>query len=270
MQKLIYIAFLSVSVFATISASAQNRPFDKFKFEDGGYTLAGVFEHYKDHPVQKEVGEFYTEDIDVLNEIKRAWNFPRPQKLYACGYHYYVVLLKDGKKVDDLSINLECNQVVTGKGSRYFRNQLLTSFSARFRPLFQRSSDFLNVAEARSYWQKSIADGAFVFAYPPNWLKYEGTFRFRSQCPSKDKNCYYSGHDAEVLMQVRSGISSAYPGEPFELKTSGGSSTGEVFFEITCNRSLEEKFGLFDRWNKEMFGKWQPFPLTLDSYWKVK
>lgn len=270
MQKLIYTIFLSVSVFAAISASAQHRPFDKYKFEDGGYTLAGVFGHHNDHPVQKEVGEFYTDDIGVLNAIKRSWNFPKPQKLYACGYHYYIVLLKDGKRVDDVAINLECNQIVTDKGSRYFRSQLLTSFAARLKPIFHRSDEFRTVAEARRYWQKSIADDAFVYAYPPKWLTYEGTFRFRSQCPLRDKSCYQFGQDTEVLMKARDRIANAYPGEAFELKTSGGSSTGEVFFEITCNRSLEEKFDLFDRWNKEMFGRWQPFPLTLDSYWKVK
>lgn len=263
--------YLAALAFVTTSiqiASAQFRPFERYNFEEGGYLLAGVFEHHDDHAVQKKLGEFYVDDKEVLKSIQKAWNFPREQKIYACGYHYYVVLLKNGKRVDDLAINLDCQQIVTDKGSRYFDARLLTRFSTQLKPLLHKTNEFRSVDEARDYWNKAISDSSFVYARPPKWLKYDGSFRFRSQCPTKNENCHQFGKDADILAEVRAKIIAEYPDEPFELITSGGSGTGEIYFEITCNRSLEAKFDIFDRWNREIFGKWAPFHLYLDSYWK--
>ena len=79
-----------------------------------------------------------------------------------------------------------------------------------------------------------------------------------------------TGRDGEILANVRDKIGSSYPGEKFALRTNGGTSAGEVFFEIQCDMSLESKFNVYDRWDKEAFGKWQPYPLVLRSYWKRK
>jgi hypothetical protein len=255
-------------VAAQKAASAQYRPFDRFNFEDGGYTLLGIFEHHDDHPVQKKVGEFYTDNITVLNAVKKAWNFPRTQAMHACGYHYNIVLLHKGKRVEDLSINLDCKEVVTDKGSRLFDSSLLTRFSTRFTHLFSRSSNFSSIEAARDYWFRMRQNDDFVYAFEPEWLKYEGSFRFRTQCPKETKDCYMFGRDGEILAAVREKIARSYPGEKFELKSSGGSSDGEAFFEIECDGSLEAKFDVYDRWNKEHFGKWEPFALELRSYWK--
>lgn len=269
-----FISFYLINLVFFLSAaqasSAQYRPFEKYNFEDGGYTLVGIFEHHSDHTLQKKVGEFYTDELTLLNAIKKAWNFPKNQKMYACGYHYSVVLLRDGLRVDDLSINLDCNQVVTEQGSRVFKPSLLTMFSARFKPLFSRTDEFASVGKAREYWTQIKEDPNFVYAYEPRWLTYEGSFGFRTQCPKGSSDCYMTGRDGEILANVRDKIGSSYPGEKFALRTNGGTSAGEVFFEIQCDKSLESKFNVYDRWDKEAFGKWQPYPLVLRSYWKRK
>ena len=38
--------------------------------------------------------------------------------------------------------------------------------------------------------------------------------------------------------------------------------------EIICNKSLSDKFDLFERDNNEYFGKWSSFSLDLQTYWK--
>jgi hypothetical protein len=241
---------------------------EKYNFEAGGYTLVGVFEHHDDHSVQKAVGEFYTDNISVLNAIKRAWNFPRTQAMHACGYHYFISLLRNGKRVDGFSINLDCNEIITEKGARFFDSTLLTKFSTSLAPLIARHSEFSTIGEARRYWEQSNADKYFVFAYEPKWLKYEGSFRFRVPCPESNKACYTLENEKIFVEQIRKNIESAFPAEKFDLKPSGGSSAGEIFVEITCNRSLESKFTIYDRWDKEHFGKWAPFSLALYTFWK--
>jgi hypothetical protein len=254
--------------FSAQTLSAQYRPFEKYNFDEGGYILVGVFEHHSDHPVQKSVGEFYTDDVALLNAIKEAWNFPREQRMYACGYHYHLLLMRQGTKLNELSINLECNEVVTDTGSRVFDSSLLTRFSSRLQKLVSRSDEFPSIEKAREYWKQIKQDEDLVYAYEPEWLEYEGSFRLKVQCPAEDRDCYKFGRDDTILAAVREKITTSYPGEKFEVSTTGGTSAGEAFIEIKCNKTLESKFDIYDRWNKEAFGKWQPFHLYLRSYWK--
>ena len=263
-----FVVWLASILFLVSITNGQNRPLERFAFEDGDYTLVGVFEHHSDHPVQKKVGEFYTDDITVLNAIRQAWNFPRKQNMYACGYHYYIALLHNGEKVDDLLINLECNEIVTDQGSRYFDSSLLLRFAPRLKHLSSKTSSFGSIEEARLYWDQIKREKEFVFAYEPEWLKYEGRFQFQTSCPDNDRDCYFTGHDKEILLAVRRKIETAYPNEKFELRSNGGTSNGDIFFEIQCNGSLESKFDIYDRWGKKYSGKWQPYPLHLSSFWK--
>lgn len=259
---------IALFVVSATTACAQYRPFDKYDFDEGGYALIGVFENYSDHPVQKSVGEFYTDDVALLNEIKRVWSFPREQVMHACGYHYHVMLIRHGTKVNELSINLECNEVVTALGSRVFDSSLLTKFSSRLQKLVSRSEEFPSIEKAREYWTRIKQDQNFVYAYEPQWLEYEGSFQFQVQCPAEDPNCYMSGRDESLLAEVRKKITVAFPEEKFEIRSTGGTSDGEAFVEIKCNKSLEAKFDIYDRWNGEGFGRWKPFHLELRSYWK--
>lgn len=253
---------------SAITACAQYRPFEKYNFDEGDYTLIGVFVHHKDHAVQKKVGEFYTSDIEVLKAIQKTWNFPRKQAMHACGYHYNILLLNNGEKVESLSINLECNEIITEKGSRYFDPSVMTNISNRVNKLITQSDEFASIQEAREYWQRIKQDENFVYALRPEWLDFEGRFRFRVQCPEGITDCYMSGRDEAVLESVRKKISTTYPSEKFEIRTSGGTSDGEAFIEIKCDKSLESKFDVYDRWNKDAFGRWAPFHLALRSYWK--
>ena len=86
---------------------AQTAPLAKHNFNDGGYVFVGIFSHHDDHPLQKQLGEFYTDDVATLNLLKSAWRFTKPQYDYACGYHYQFLILKDGVTQDSFVVNLE-------------------------------------------------------------------------------------------------------------------------------------------------------------------
>jgi hypothetical protein len=129
--------------------------------------------------------------------------------------------------------------------------------------------EFDSVTQARAFLEKLRKDQYFIYARPARWLIFEGEFRFKTRCPSDlGNNCYYIEHEEELVSKLRKEISKMFPAEAFELKASGGSSDGDVFVTVKCDRSLEEKFNLYDRWNRTGFGKWQPYHLTLNWYSK--
>jgi hypothetical protein len=244
---------------------SQFRPFEKYKFEDGGYSVIGVFEHFSDHPVQKRVGEFYTDDVTVLNALKKSWVFSRPQNQYACGYHYVISVLRNGEVLDDFAINLECHELALGDRSFYFDWTNLEDFAGRFKPLFHRRDEFNSVSEARDFWKMAHSNEDFVYAWQPKWLEFEGEFQIMVKCGSATPACFKKGDT--MLPQLRDNISKFYPDESFDLKASGGGG-GYLFVLIRCNHSLEKRFDLYKRFGETGFGKWQPYPLTLSSYWK--
>ncbi len=254
----------------TMPCLGQAAPFEKYHFEDGGYTFLGIFSHHDNHPLQKKMGEFYTDDLPVLNAIKKAWKFKKPQYQHACGYHYQIILQKNGESIDSWPINLECNEMVTEQGSVYFDLKKLQMFAPKFKHLRAERREFVTASEARRFLAEAKRAEAFIYAWPPRWLIYEGEFQFGMKCPADlGKDCYMTAMADKLESRLREELSSKYPGESFELKASGGSSNGDVFVRIKCTKSLEEKFDIYDRWGKTAFGKWEPYHLTLTFYRKA-
>jgi hypothetical protein len=259
-RPIIVLFFLTL---AAASNLAQSKLLGKYHFEDGGYTFIGIFAHMDDHPLQRKMGEFYTDDIAVLNALKKAWVFRRPQKIYACGYHYYVMLLKNGSPVEEFAINLSCEELVANGRSLVFDLNKLDAFSSRVKPLHRKIDHLPSVAAAREYWTKIHSDPNLVYADEPKWLGFEGEFSFKVPCEAQVTNCLDTF--AKIKPKLQAQISDAYPGERFSLRSSGGS-TGKISIDIETNKSLEEKFSLFDR--SAYSGKWKPYILDLCSYWK--
>jgi hypothetical protein len=264
-----WVLAIILSALCAITTFSQKSLFEKYRFEDGGYTLAGIFAHHSDHPIQKKVGEFYTDEIAVLNGIKKAWVFTEPQNQHACGYHYYFLVLKDGEEIDSFPVNLECKELVTANGSVYFDGKRLEMIASKLKPLRKEKQEFSSAAEARAFLTKVKKEQGFIYAWPPRWVEFEGEFRFGTKCPAElGNNCYYTEHETELVSRLRKEISQKFPGEVFELKAGGGSSNGDAFVIVKSNKSLEEKFDLYDRWNRTGFGKWEPYHLSLNWYSK--
>ncbi len=254
-------------VFFTTQMYGQTAPLDKYHFKDGGYIFMGTFSHHSDHPLQKKLGEFYTDEIQVLNELKKSWRFSRPQKDYACGFHYNFLILRNSVVQDSFVVNLECNQLRTSDRSLYFDLKKLNSFSSKFKKLHREFKEFKSISEARVYLETLNTNPNFVYFEKPRWKEFEGEFRFNTKCPTPDKSCNTDFKKIKPILENE--ISARYAGEKFRLEESGGSSNGDLFVTVKCNKSLEEQFTLYDRWNKQAFGKWEPYYLGLYSYFTV-
>lgn len=242
--------------------------FGKYSFEEGGFVLLGLQAHHTDHKISKSLGNFYTDDIAVLNSIKASWRFPKPGPAHACGYHYNILLYRNGVVLGGAAINLDCNEIATKEGSYIFDGRLLSTLKNRVKPLFVEEKEFPSVGEARNYWYKINADPRFVYAQRPAWLDHEGTFVFEVPCDASDGDC--SSITTDRLEKLRVQISNAYPDEEFVLEPNGGVTDRESFVRIRCNKSLEEKFTIYPRFDNVGFGKWEPYSPWLYSFWKSK
>ena len=213
------------------------------------------------------LGEFYTNDTAVLNAIKKEWIFKKPSPQYSCGYHYNILICKNGLVVESFSINLNCNEIATDKGYFYFETRQLRMFKDSFKKPFSKEVIFSSLTEARNYRAKILKDSLLIITQTPNWTKFEGEFEFSYKCKEGTKTCMEKEDSLKIV--IKSEILKAYPREDFELSDRGGSWT-EIDQIISCNKSLSDKFKLFYRDTDGYFGKWKPYELSLRAYWTTE
>jgi len=237
---------------------AQKKLFGKYNFDEGGYAIVGLFSESDPNELRREMGEFYSDDINILNEFKKTWVFSKESPMYACGYHYNIELVHKGVVLESFSINLNCNVIATDYGYFFFDNNKLAQFKSRVSKLKKKQHSFSSITEGKNFIAEIKKDKNLLFVYQPIWTQFEGRFTFTYQNPDKKDD------DKVVKKRLNAQIKKIYPKEEFILDQVMWGTGGEYEFDITCNKSLFNKFTVYPK--KE---SWNPFPLQLYSYWKL-
>jgi hypothetical protein len=186
--------------------------------------------------------------------------FKKPSPQYACGYHYVVSVCRNGLPIESFHINLNCNLIVTDKGYFFFDAKKLRMFKSKLSKPVAKREKFSSVAQARASRDKILSQKDLIMTYTPAWTKYEGEFSFTYTCKKGSGDCLEQ--ETKLLKQLTQEINKAYPAETFELNGVGGSNT-ELFVNVKCNKTLADRFKLYPlNWKK-----WEPYQLTLTSYW---
>ena len=243
----------------------QTQLLGKYDFEKGGYCLLGLRSSSDRNGLADSIGEFYTDDIKVLNAIKKEWTFKKPSPKYACGYHYTVIICKKGQEIESFSINLNCNEIATNRGYFYFDASKLRMFKSNFKKPFRKVEMPTTLTEARNYRTQILSKPTLIYTPDPIWIKYEGTFKFTFVCAKGSGDCL--DNEKKILAELTSEIAKKYPGEKFEIEGRGGSSE-DLIVEVKCNRSLADKFKLYKR--DLEYDKWESFSINFSTYWTIK
>jgi hypothetical protein len=164
--------------------------FEKFDFEKGNYAVVGLKWHDQRHQLQKELGNFYTDDIDVLVELKQKWLTGEPSPMFACGYHFGVFVVKDGKELESFFINVEegCNTVATEYGHFYFDPQKIIEFKDKFKKPIYKKIKFDTLQDGRNCIESLYNNDDLLMFLTPEWIEYDGEFRFWVDCNYGDYN----------------------------------------------------------------------------------
>lgn len=248
-----------------VAARADGKPLPllgEHDFTAGGYSLIGLNWGRPRHPVQKQLGEFYVDDPALLKELKTMWVTAGPAPMYACGYHYTILLVREGRPVEDFSINLEteCGTVVTDTGSYRFDAALLTRLADRYRKPVVEQREFASLAEARDYLASLAGNERLLLMPDPQWRVYDGEFRLMLPCPDHG---YDEAKVNGCIGGLRAEIKAKYPGETFDLSEAGSSGDDLILIEMKSSRTLHDHFDLYDDdW------KWRDYDPALTLYWK--
>ena len=230
---------------------------NKYPFEKGGYALVGLLSESDPNDLQNELGEFFTDDINVLNEFKKSWTFSKESVKYASSYHYIICVTQNGNIVESFGVNLNNNVITSGNGYYYFDSKKLAQFKNQVKKPKADFRSFNSLSEGRDCFFRMIKDKNLLLAYYPVWMHYEGKFTFIFK--SSDQKMDAEGIEKRVTSDIKKNL----PHQPFQINLLTYSTIGEYEFEITCNKDLFDQFNLYPK-EKD----WEPFEVGLITYWK--
>ncbi len=249
-MKRILLPILLLIFYPTVVLSLQEQNpngyvhlFDKYDFNKGNYSIVGIVWHDQRHELQKTIGNFYIDDIQVLNEIKDSWITEKPSPFYACGYHFGIFVIQDGYEIESFFINVEkdCNTVVTEYGQFYFDPSKIRMLKDKFKKPVLKRMRFNSCQEGRNYINALDKNNKYLMYLKPRWINYDGEFRFYIHC---DQIEFDNPVSQQCLNSANDRISKMFPKELFVLEQSG-SSSGQILITMKCKKELYDKFDLY-------------------------
>lgn len=261
MIRLLCCTFLCLAVNITY---CQTAVFNDFNFEEGGYALVALRSKAQKNSLADSLDYWYTDDVAVLNEFKKEWVFNVPGKMRACGYHYEIVLTKNGLPLKYLYLNIDCAEIVVDKSYFYFDAEKLRKFKNKVKKLRSVEKTFETVQEARNYRNNILKNSTLLLVEAPLWTKYDGMFEFGYYCKNPEV-CLGNWKAFEQLF--REELESHYPNEKFELKLNGGYEH-DIYLQVVCNKNLGQIYKLHNR--DPAKEAWEPYKdIQLTSWWKA-
>lgn len=166
----IIFAFLITSIFG------QTQLLSEYDFDKGGYYILGQFYGADPHPLTDSIGEFYSNDITILNKLKHDWIFYKPLEFTSfCAYDYEIFICREGKILTSFAVNLDCEEIVTRKGSFDFNARLLRPFYGKLKKLYIKEHSFTTVQEARSFRKSILNAPTLIMTSAPAWINEENS-----------------------------------------------------------------------------------------------
>lgn len=241
---------------SSTGTEAQTGIFSKYGFEKKGYAIVGLAAGARPNFLQEALGEFYTDDIAVLNDFKKNWVFTKKAPPNTCGNHYSIQLTHHGIIVEDWMINLECKVITTDKGSFFFDPIKLERLTGRLKKPIVRKDHFPGKKEGIRFIDSVKRLPGLLLVFQPFWTRFEGTFAFTYTPAGKTSPAV-----AEKNLDTQ--IKKKYPGQKFILFRLADPGNGAYAFQLICDKKLYNAFTLYPKNNN-----WKEYTRELTSVWK--
>jgi hypothetical protein len=256
MKKNIFILILLIESFLSFGQVAL---FKEYDFNKGGYRILGIKNDITPKGLEDTIGDFYTDDISVLNLLKKEWIFEKSISPCACGFHYSVYVCKNGIELESFGINLFYKVIETNKGTFYFDSKKLRKLKNRLKKPIVESNEFSAISEARNERKQKLTSQNLILIETPDWLEYEGEFSISYNCPTEIGDCL--NNEKNILSQITDFLKKKFPNLKFELVCFGGSAT-DIYIKVKCDKKFADLFVFYPL----IINEWKFYNLELISY----
>ena len=220
--------------------------------------IVGLLSENDSYDVHRQLGEFYTDDIEVLNQLKEAWVFTETSTAYFCDYYYTIELRHSGKVLETFEVNLACNVIETDSGYFYFDAAKLLTLKDHFKKANKKRQVFNTIQEGKKYLSKISMDKDLLLVIDPVWLKFEGKFIFTYKYSEKRED-----ESNSIVKKIEAHIQEKYTNEIFAVARVILINENECDVELFCNKTLFEKLSEYSK-DKN----WTENTALLTTYWK--
>lgn len=260
-QLFFYVTILTTVAFCSSCKAKSTSLFENYDFSKGGYSIVG---HKSNKNSQDtELADFMLDKIETLNLIKRKWLLGENVPTNACGYNYYIHIVKAGEVLEKIGFNFEdkCTTVVTQQGSFMFDKKHLTRVYDTATSIELKQHSFKTLEAARVFLKETKLKPDVALVQPVRWSEFDGSFRVSVVCEAHnyDKSKFNS-----CIKRVEDDLVKQVPRSSFKLVNSG-SSKDKILITVTGNKKLIDLFQ-----KEEIYFVWKEFAPLLNVYWKAR
>lgn len=207
-------------------------------FSHGEWELVGVSLHnYWIVPIQNEVRHFVLRNREILQEMKKTWDFPQTYNDY-CEHHYALRFYKDGKMVKFLKVNLHCGYISEGGLSYKMDSSYFTRYKAYYYPLKLSRVGYRSLENMR----KAIN---ILSGKPDVWLYYDPIpYQYDGYFVVGVDNLPWNANRDSVLQEMQKKIENLTQSNDFYLKQYIyfiEEGIQAIRYEVYCNKPLASK-----------------------------
>jgi hypothetical protein len=215
---------------------------DGWDFNKPGYAIIGLANIDQPNRITNRIGNFYVDAAEDLKMLKQKWRTGRTSPFFACGYHYFIYVVYNGKKQKEIYLNLDegCNTIGSEGINNWFEPELIERFARIYKKPVVENLRFATLEDGRKKIEPLRGNRELLMDLNPEWTKFDGEFHFEYPCERKtvdggiDQNRCVKEADAETKK--------AYPEEPFEMEATYWDDKGPtVSITVRSRKSLYEK-----------------------------
>ncbi|MBU0488234.1 MAG: hypothetical protein KKA07_08485 [Bacteroidetes bacterium] len=249
----IILTILSFVLSANLVVFAQSNILKKMNFKKANWKFFGIIMPDIYDPIQDSLGNFFTNDKELLELIKKAWKLEKHDGSYMCGYNYRFVFIHKNAVKDEFFLNMECKEICGKSGCFEFPKEMLLQFFPQLIsvPVARLSIDSLQTA--RNLFQ-NLSDVDSVMIISPEssyWTIYQGVMKVEVLDSIVDS---YTRIDNYVIKKIKKDCSK----EKFAISkgSSGYLPNGIARYDyyIYCSQSMASNFRTY-----RIKEPWKPF-----------
>ena len=250
------IIILTIVISTVLSAFGQTTILKKLNFDKGEWKLFGISFENEQNTLQDSLGNFFTNDKELLKSIQKSWKLKEHKGMYACGYHYKFVFIQNDTVEYTWMLNLNCMEICGDLGCYEFPESMLRQFYPKLKHIPKTKYEISDLQIARKLYKHllSVDSVMIVSENYQYWSKFPGVINVEVIDSIVDD---YVKIDKFVTNKIKTD----YPNEIFEINK--GSSThppkgaDTYAYYIYCSPTMGNNFKTY-----KTLKNWKPFDKT--------
>jgi hypothetical protein len=251
LKQLLYI--LTIIISTAFAAIGQTNILKELNFDKGEWKLFGITLKNERNTLQDSLGNFFTNDKELLKLIQKTWKVKEHKGFYACGYHYKLVFIQNDTIEHTWMLNLNCGEICGGIGFYEFPERLLRQFYPKLKHIPKTKYEVSDLQAGRKLYKHLLSNDS-IMLWSENyqyWSKFGGVIKIEVLDSLVDDY-------VKIDKFVSNKIKADYPNELFEIKKCGSTNPPKgadiYYFYLYCSPTIGMNFKTY-----KTYKKWEAF-----------